>query len=140
MHTVRPILIGFGTTFVFIMLLETFGGIFWPAPAGLNMQDPQAVLAARNAAPVIARLYVVVSYGIAVLLGAFLARKTAGGISTGPSWIVGGVFTAICGYNTISMHEPLWMQIASIAMPLPAAWAGLIAAAERVRVPAPLEG
>ena len=131
MHRVRPVLIGLGTTFVLIMMLQTFGGIFWPAPPGLNANDQQAILAARAAAPLLAKLYAVLTFGVAVFVGAFLARKIAGGINTIPSWIVGGVYTAVCALNVFSAEAPIWMQIGTVAMPLPAAWWGMTVAGAR---------
>lgn len=134
MQRVRPVLIGLGTTFVFIMMLQTFGTIFWPVPPGVNLNDEQALRAAQAAAPLAAKLYTVLSYGIAVFIGAFLARKIAGGISTTPSWMVGVVYTLLCGYVSLGSNVPVWMKMASLLLPLPAAWLGLTAAAERRRI------
>lgn len=137
MHRVRPVLIGLGTTCVFIMMLQTFGTIFWPVPAGVNLNDEQAVRVAQAAAPLAAKLYTVLSYGVAVFIGAFLARKIAGGINTTPSWIVGAVFTVLCGYVALASNVPGWMKIGSLLLPLPSAWLGLTVAAERRRIPPP---
>lgn len=131
MHRVRPVLIGLGTTFVFIMMLQTFGTIFWPVPPGVNLSDEQAVRVAQAAAPLAAKVYTVLSYGVAVFIGAFLARKIAGGINTTPSWIVGVVFTVLCGYVALGSNVPVWMKIGSLLLPLPSAWFGLTVAAER---------
>ncbi|GEM_PF-2216647 len=134
MHLVRPVLIGLGTTFVFIMMLQTFGTIFWPVAAGVNLNDEQALRAAQAAAPVAAKLYTVLSYGVAVFVGAFLARKIAGGVSTTPSWIVGVVYTVVCGFVALGSNAPVWMKAGSLLLPLPSAWFGLTVAAERKRV------
>ncbi|MBC8089560.1 MAG: hypothetical protein H7Z40_20035 [Phycisphaerae bacterium] len=134
MRSVRPVLIGLGTTFVFVMMLQAFGGILWPVPAGVDLSSKEAVLVAQAAAPMMAKLYAVLTFGIAVLVGAFLARKIAGGINTTPSWIVGGVYTVICTLYALGSQFPVWMQLTTIALPLPSAWLGLTLAAERRRI------
>jgi hypothetical protein len=139
-HRVRPVLIGLGTTFVFIMMLQSFAGIFWPAPPGLDSRNEQAILAAQEAAPMIAKIYAVMTYGVAVFVAAFLARKIAGGINTTPSWIVGAATTVFCISNALTSPAPLWMHIGTILLPLPAAWCGLTLAAERRRVDANANG
>ena len=131
MRAVRPVLIGLGTTFVFVMMLQAFGGIFWPAPPGFNLNDDAALMAARSAAPLLAKLYAVLTFGVAVFVGAFLACKIAGGINTRPSWIVGIVYTAVCALYAFGSRSPLWMQLSTVAMPLPAAWLALKAASVR---------
>lgn len=131
MHKIRPLLIGLGTTFVFILMLQTFGGIIWPVAPDVNLSDELALAAARAAAPLTFKLYSVLTYGVAVFVGAFLACKIAGGISTTPSLIVGVAYTVLAALNAFGMDAPLWMQIGIVAMPLPAAWLGLTLA--RVR-------
>lgn len=136
MHNVRAVMIGLITTFVFITMLQTMSGVFWPIPTGLDMNDKRAVEVAQAAAPMAAKLFAVVTFAIAVFVGSFLARKIAGGIRTLPSWIVGGVYTLICILYALGTQFPVWMQIGTMAMPLPAAWLGMTAAAVRPRISA----
>lgn len=131
MRSVRPVLIGLGTTFVFVMMLQSFGGIFWPAPAGIDLSNQEALVAARRTAPFVAKFYAVATFAFAVFVGAFLACKIAGGINTRPSWIVGGVYTVVCALYAMGIPAEVWMQIAIVAMPLPSAWLAIKAASVR---------
>ncbi|MDQ6610852.1 MAG: hypothetical protein M3Y64_00345, partial [Gemmatimonadota bacterium] len=74
-------------------------------------------------------VYLIASYGVAGVTGSFLARKMAGGINTRPSRIVAIGLLLGCAFNTANIPEPTWVSIASVLIPLPAAWLGMRLAA-----------
>ena len=129
MHNVRATLIGLGATFALIVMFEAIGGQIWHFTAGVNMNDKQALRVALAAAPIAAMIYLVASYGVAGFTGSFLARKMAGGVNTRPSRIVAIGLLLACAFNTANIPEPMWVSVASVLIPLPAAWLGMLLAA-----------
>jgi hypothetical protein len=117
--------LGVGITIALIVMLEAIGGKIWPFMANVDMKSTTAIAAAMASAPMIALVWVVASYAVAGFFGSFLACKMAGGVMTRPSWIVGGVLLIACFFNNLNIPQPMWMNIASLLVPLPAAWLGL---------------
>ena len=69
MHNVRAVMIGLITTFVFITMLQTMSGVFWPIPTGLDMNDKRAVEVAQAAAPMAATGRLVNWYSVCNISG-----------------------------------------------------------------------
>ncbi|MEP6762962.1 MAG: hypothetical protein ABJB66_01565 [Gemmatimonadaceae bacterium] len=132
MYNIRATLIGIGATFALIVMFEAIGAQIWHFTDGINMNDKDALRVALAQAPFVAMIYLVLSYAMAGFVGSFLARKMAGGISTRPSRIVAIGLLVACIGNTLSVPEPIWVSIASVLIPLPAAFLGMKLAAPKM--------
>ena len=122
-------MIGLGATFALIVMFEAIGGQIWTFTNGVNMNDRESLRVALAHAPTSAMIFLIASYGVAGFVGSFLARKMAGGLNTRPSRIVAIGLLVACAFNTVSTPEPMWVSIASVLIPLPAAWLGMKMAA-----------
>ncbi|MEP6781583.1 MAG: hypothetical protein ABJC26_16915 [Gemmatimonadaceae bacterium] len=132
MYNVRATLIGLGSTFALVVMFEAIGAQIWHFTDGIDMNNKDAVRAALAHAPLVAMIYLIASYGVAGLFGSFLARKMAGGISTRPSRTVAIGLLVACVFNTVTVPEPMWVSIASVLIPLPAAFLGMKLAAPKL--------
>jgi hypothetical protein len=122
---VRATLLGVGIAIAFVVLIETIGAQIWPFMSHVDMNNDAAVRAAIASAPVASMLWVIGAYAVGALTGSFLACKMAGGVDARPSWIVGGMLFLGCVTTTLSVPQPMWMNIASLLVPFPATWIGL---------------
>jgi hypothetical protein len=127
-------LIGIGITLALVTMLEAIGAKIWPFMSTVDMRNPDAMRAAVASAPLESLLWVVAGYAVAGFVGSFLACKMSGGTLARPSAIVGIVLLVGCLVNNFSTPQPRWMSVASLLVPLPAAWLGYrMAAAGRPR-------
>lgn len=131
MRNVRATLIGVGITIALITMLEAIGAKIWPFMSNVDMSNVAAMRQAVDNAPLVSLLWVVGSYAVAGFVGSFLACKMAGGVAGRPSLLVGAVLVAGCLVNNLNVPQPMWMNVASVVLPIPAVWLGYIAA--RVR-------
>ena len=116
---------------VVTMALVVAGEFALHAAFPFEMADPEnaeAVKAAMAAAPMGAKVGLVVVYFIAALGGAFVATKVASSRLAGG--IVTGVMAALTIANFFMLPHPVWIIAASLAVILGGGWLGARAGAK----------
>jgi hypothetical protein len=117
---VAGVILGGGVVFA----VELLGGMLFPMPPGLDLNDPQALAVAMANAPLGALLFVLLAWAAGSLAGGWLAARLAG---RAPHWhaLIVGVLLLIAGIiNLATLPHPLWFQVVSVLVFLPAAWLG----------------
>ena len=125
-RTVLAAVLGLVTAFVTIMLVEFIGHQVYPPPAGLDPMDPNDMAVIMQSLPLGAMLFVVAAWVIGAFEGGFVAAliardqrpKIAAIIPA--LLVVAGVIAMIV---QVPQH-PMWMAIAGLLLPVPAALAG----------------
>ena len=126
LRPVSAILVGILVAFSTVALVQRVGHFAFPPPRDLDSSDAQAIAAALDHLPFGALLFVVVAWTLGSLIGAAVASWMARTPSPWP-WPGLAVGAAVLGATGLTLHalpHPLWMTIAGLALPLPAAWLG----------------
>jgi hypothetical protein len=107
---------------IVILVIEILGHHLYPFPPGLDPKDHQALAKFMMTAPIGAWLLVLFAYAagsfVAGASGTWIGRKSWHG------WACGGILMSLGLINLLLMPHPVWFWVASLALYLPAAWAG----------------
>lgn len=90
-------------------------------PVGMDLRDPQALAVHIAAAPASAMLVVVAGWTLAALLGGWVAARIARHRRTA-ALVIGALVVLGVVANNMMIPHPLWMTIAGVLLPIPAAW------------------
>ena len=105
-----------------VMSLAEFGSLaLHRPPPGLDLRNPEALALHIAAAPWSAMLLVLVGWVLGAFVGAFVAARIARHRRTAALMIGALVVLGVIANNMMIPH-PLWMTVAGIALPIPAAW------------------
>ena len=131
MRTIWPYVVGLGTAFIVILVLEAALHLIFPMPSSAKMNDPAAIDRAMRAMPVAAFVALLVSYVIGSFLGGLTAALASDGSSSTPSIVTGCALTIAGAANVFAMYHPTWFRVASLLTYLPFAYLGCLAARGR---------
>lgn len=97
-----------------VALVEGLSSLWHPLPAGLDLQDQQAVREWIADLPTSAFLLVVVAWCIGSLVGTWVARRLAPGRASWPAMAVLLALLLATLFNLLSLPGPLWMWPAGL--------------------------
>ena len=116
--------VGVVVAWLVIVLSQLAGAAAYPPPPGLDVTDPQQLAAFIQAAPAMAMAFVLAGYALAALLGGWVAARISRAHPRIAALLVGAMVLAGVIANMSMIPHPLWMTVASVLLPLPAAWLG----------------
>ena len=121
-RTIAGVVVGVVVAWLTIMLAEFASAPLHPMPAGLDMRDPESVAAFVATLPASALLLVLSGWVLGGLVGGYVAAS----ISRNPraALTVGIVIVLGVIANAVMIPHPMWMTIAGVLLPVPAAWLG----------------
>ena len=96
------------------------------------MRDPASVAAFVATLPASALLLVLSGWVLGALVGGYVAARIAR--KPRPALVVGIVIEIGVIANAVMIPHPLWMTIAGVLLPVPAAWLGARLATRRASV------
>jgi len=105
-----------------IMLAEFASAPLHPMPAGLDMRNPESVAAFVATLPASALLLVLSGWVLGGLVGGYVAASISR--KPRPALTVGIVIVLGVIVNAVMIPHPMWMTIAGVLLPVPAAWLG----------------
>jgi hypothetical protein len=105
-----------------IVIFQKVGQLIYPMPAGLDMQDKEAMGAWIQSLPIGAFLMLLAGYAAGSFAGGAVAVLITGKLR--PALVVGGLLTLSGLANLVMIPHPLWVAVASLAIYVPLAWLG----------------
>ena len=107
-------LFGIIVAIALIAVVQMIGHNLYPPPPGTDFEDPAAVRALIEQAPVGALLFVIASYVIGTFGGGFIAGLIGRDAPSMHAMIVGGFVLAGTFLNLVSIPHPVWFQITAL--------------------------
>jgi hypothetical protein len=120
-RTILGILAGLVLAWLVMSVAEFGSLVLHRPPPGLDLRNPEALALHIAAAPLSAMLVVVLGWVLGAVLGGLTAARIARHRRTAALVIGALVVIGVIANNMLIPH-PLWMTIAGIALPIPAAW------------------
>jgi len=121
-RTIAGVVVGVVVAWLTIMLAEFASAPLHPMPAGLDMRNPESVAAFVATLPASALLLVLSGWVLGGLVGGFVAASISR--KPRPALTVGVVIVLGVIANAVMIPHPMWMTIAGVLLPVPAAWLG----------------
>lgn len=123
-RTLLAVFAGLAVMLVTVAALEALGHALFPAPPGLDFDDPERLRRVMELLPP-AQLFAVLAGWVAgAALGAFVAARLAREYRFSAALSVGAVMLLLVVANLVMLPHPWWMAIGSVLLPLPSAWLG----------------
>jgi hypothetical protein len=114
MRNVFAVIVGVATAGFVVMGVETLGHSLYPPPAGLSMDNPQAIEAYLANAPFLALAFVLIAWACGALVGGAVAARVAVGRRTARFGTTVGLVLLLMGAITMwSIKHPLWFMLAA---------------------------
>ena len=134
-RTILGALAGLVLAVVTIMLVELAGHQLYPPPEGLNPMVTEDMAKIIQSLPAGAMLFVVAAWVIGAFDGGFVAAWIAGKGHPRAAAVVPAlmVMAGVIGMIVQMPGHPLWMAVAGLLLPIPAALAGAALAARLKR-------
>ncbi len=120
------LLVGVIVNGLLVFGVESLSTLLHPLPAGLDPKNVNQLRAYLDSGgvPITAMVMVVLAYAIGAFGGAFAATKLAPRRGLMPALVIGQISLVFVIVNLITLPHPIWMMIASVLVPMPAAWGG----------------
>ena len=128
-RTIAGVVVGVVVAWLTIMLAEFASAPLHPMPAGLDMRNPESVAAFVATLPASALLLVLSGWVLGGLVGGYVAASISR--KPRPALTVGIVIVLGVIANAVMIPHPMWMTIAGVLLPVPAAWLGAKLATRR---------
>ena len=107
-----------------IMLSQSGSAALHPPTPGMDLTDPSQLAVFIRSAPPAAMALVVAGWTLGALVGGWLAARISRRHPLPAALVVGAVVVAGVIANAMMIPHPLWMTVAGVLLPLPAAWLG----------------
>lgn len=120
MRKTIAIIVGTLIAFALIAGFEAVSSALYPVSGDIPATDHDTLVALVASIPFPAKLIVAAGWLVASFAGAWLCLRIGDWAIGG--WIVTGVFLAAGLVEQFSFPHPLWMQLASVALPLLGGW------------------
>ncbi|WP_397608923.1 hypothetical protein [Silanimonas sp.] len=101
--------------------IQAIGHQLWPLPAGIDPNSHAQMATIVESMPVAAKAWVVLAYAIATAVAVLVATLIARPRWKGLGIALGLLMVGLCAINLSLLPHPLWMAIATLAIPLPIA-------------------
>lgn len=118
-----------------IMAVQAVGHSIWPAPEGLDWNDPEVIRTYTSQLPFLALLFPIVSYFLGTLAGPLVASRIGTLQPLVYVGIIGIVLLAFTIANLIQIPHPVWFSVAAVAAVLIGGWLALQLAGSRNSAP-----
>ena len=128
----RRVLAGFvGTVaaLVVVSLSDALVARMYPWPAGTDMRNAESFAAAIEAVPLPGLLLMVIGWGVAAGIGAFVAVRLSVERTTTVGFVVAGLLLLATVANLAMLPHPRWMWIAPLLVVPLLGWLGARAGA-----------
>ncbi len=123
-RSVAAVLVGLLAAAVVITLVETVGLTIFAPPAGIDPMTPEGMSRIVAQMSPAALLFVLLAYVAGGLAGGAVAARISRGGRAGHALAVGAMLAVGALFNVVTIPHPLWMSVASVAIPIPSAWLG----------------
>lgn len=120
MRKVGAVIAGVVSMFVIVIVVEMFGPVFHPIPAGMNPNDSGAFARWVATAPLSAQAVIVAAWFLGALGGGWIALRISGWVAA--AWIVALIDAGLAIATILRFEHPLWMQICAVVAPLLGGW------------------
>ena len=132
LRSILAVLAGLLAAWITVSLFEFASMHTFPPPAGVDVHDPRQLASLVAKMPVGALALVLAGWVVGALDGGLLAGSIAK--RRAPAIVV-GVLVMLGAFLMVAMvPHPLWMSIAGVLLPVPAALAGAWLVRPRARV------
>lgn len=121
-RTILAVLVGLVVAWITITLCEFGGVMLHPPAAGTNLADPDALAAHIAGAPPAAMALVLLGWVAGAFDGGAVAALISRRHKTGAALTLGVLIVLGVIANSVMIPHPLWMTVAGLALPIPAAW------------------
>lgn len=121
-RTIAAVLVGLIAAWITIMLCEFGSAALSPPPTGIDLSDPNALAAYIAAAPPAAMALVLAGWTLGAFDGGLIAALISRRHKTGAALAIGVLVVLGVIANSLLIPHPLWMTVAGLALPIPAAW------------------
>lgn len=121
-RTILAVLLGVVVAWLTIVLFQFASTAAFPPPPGLDPRDPAQLRALIDAAPPAAMALVLASWAIGAFDGALVTALVARRHRKGAALLIGVLVLAGVVAMIRLVPHPLWMSIAGVLLPVPAAW------------------
>jgi hypothetical protein len=101
--------------------VQMIGHHLWPLPSGIDPNSHGQMATTVESMPVAAKAWVVLAYAIATAVAVLVATTIARARWKGLGIALGTLMVVLCAINLSLLPHPLWMAIATLAIPLPIA-------------------
>lgn len=120
-RTILGVLAGMLAAWITMTVCEFASLLLHRPPAGVDLRDPSALAAHIAAAPISAMLLVLLGWTLAAFVGGWLAARIARH-PLAAALAIGALVVVAVVLNSMLIPHPLWMTLAGVLLPLPAAW------------------
>ena len=138
-RSIAVVVAGFLVASTVMIVVETINGrVIYPElgkTAG-GVSDPEVLRGMLAAAPAGALLIVIAGWVLGAMVGGWTTAKIAARSTVGHAVALGVLLTLAGIANNLMAPPPLWFWIVSLAVLIPAAYAGARLVPQRSRVPA----
>lgn len=121
-RTILAVLAGLVVAWITITLCEFGGVILHPPAPGTNLADPDALAAHIAGAPPAAMALVLLGWVAGAFDGGLVAALISRLHKRGAALTIGVLVALGVIANSLMIPHPLWMTVAGLLLPIPAAW------------------
>jgi hypothetical protein len=114
LRSIIAVIAGSVSAFAIMMAFEFTNSLFFPFPAGMDLNDIVQVRAFAAAMPLAALVPVALGWIFGSFAGGYITTRVAGGDTLTPAHITGMLLTAAGALNAFMIQNPLWFHIGSL--------------------------
>ncbi len=116
LRRIVPVLGGLAAAMLIITLFEGLGGQLYPPPSNLDLTSHEVLRTYISQLPATALLLVLAGYGVAALIGGWLAIRLAKAPSLQPALIVAAILLGGSLMNLRAIPHPAWFWAANLLL------------------------
>lgn len=124
LRIVGAVLAGLVAMLLVVAGVEYIGHTLVPPPPDIDLSTPDALRAALRQLPFASLAFVVLAWTLGAFLGALVAAALLPAHRGSAALAIGTVMLLLVAFTVVTIPHPVWMVIAGLALPLPAAWLG----------------
>ena len=111
---VLPVVAGVMSGMILQVLGEKLIHMIFPAPAGLDVQNKEAIAAYMSQVPTVEFVFLLVNYAICSFVAGAVATFVVGREHRSPAIIVGSLITLGEVLNVVMIPQPIWFSALSL--------------------------
>lgn len=122
LRTILAVFAGLAIAVVTMLALEYLGMSLFPPPPGTRLDNEADLAALMASAPTGKLAWVLLGWTLAAFVGGWVAARLSTRHRAGAAITVGVLIVAGVILNVSTLPHPLWMAVAGVLLPIPAAW------------------